>query len=295
MKINLIGWILSGLILLLLFFVVMLLKHPVKLIFTGKKANANIVGFHTIGNQQAPIARFGASNGKTIEVTSRSYSQALSIKPGTTVTVIYNEAHPADAQLLMWREFTMVAVLLGFIVFILVLWICALLLSPGSGFDDPLHILSWGIARYHLSPSRLPVFFILFCVITGTGLGTYFNFNSSINLRATGIRATGHVTGVKRVTARSNQNGQLLNSGLFAIISYTDLSGNTHNIRRSLAKPLSRLQQGDMVEVIYPRTDPANAVVNTWDELYFLPTFFALMFVAFLSMLLLILNGNIKI
>ena len=79
------------------------------------------------------------------------------------------------------------------------------------------------------------------------------------------------------------------------MIAYRDTSGEEHIIRRTLAKPVSRLVTGDEVEVLYPARHPARGVVNTWDEFYLMPMFFGLLTIAFLVLLRGLLSGSIPL
>jgi len=294
MNVHWLGWMLSAIVLILLVFICLFLKRPATLMLTGKRTEGVVTGIVKKGVLLSPVVQFISSNGKKVEVSSKNYSTTISIKLGEKVTLLYNPANPADAQLLMWREFTIVGFLLIFILVVLLLWISGLLVDPTAGLDDPLHVLSSIIILFKLTPWRLPLFFLLFCAIFSTGLGAYVNFKSSLELRADGIRVAGRVTETKWAGKRG-QNGAFYTNAAFAMISYMDLSRTTYSTRRSLAKPLSRLQKGDVVEVIYPPGNPAMGIVNTWDELFALPSFFAFMFFVFIAMLLLLLCGVIKL
>jgi hypothetical protein len=109
------------------------------------------------------------------------------------------------------------------------------------------------------------------------------------DLRSDGIKAVGHVTGIERVYAKSNDG--TTGSGMFPMIDFEDASGKPHTIKRSLAKPLSRLKEGDKVEVIYLAKKPDQGRVNTWDEFWPAPIFFGFCSIAFLVLLVLVLNG----
>lgn len=78
------------------------------------------------------------------------------------------------------------------------------------------------------------------------------------------------------------------------MIGYKDGTNTPHRIRRSLALPFSRLKTADLVEVIYPAGQPDKGVVNTWDELFLVPLFWAFMTLAFLVLFRHMLNGTIQ-
>ncbi len=294
MTINWVGWLLSAIMLLLLFGMVMALKSPVRLLFTGKTTKGAVAGvIKSKDGLLAPSVQFVAYNGTKVTVNSRNYTQTCALKVGDPVTVMYNPADPADAELLLWREFIMAGILLGFIIFVLLIWLTGMIMDPSDAPDDPLHILSRIVAHFRLSPLGFPMYFILTGAILSSGLGAYFNFKSSFDLRANGVKVAGLVTGTASAAARS-QGGNLTTSGKFAIISYMDSSGNKYNTRRSAVNFLAGLHEGDTVEVIYPPAHPAWGVVNTWDEIYFLPTFFAFMFVGFAVSFVYALNGYMR-
>jgi hypothetical protein len=130
-------------------------------------------------------------------------------------------------------------------------------------------------------------------VIPGCLISTYVLTKDLMNLLSNGIKVEGVVTGIKYSSSRLNNGDKA--SGIFPMIDYKDASGTLHTIRRSLAKPLSRLIAGDKVEVIYPPARPGEGVVNTWDELYPPPLFFGLFLLAMLTLLRLVLIGTIKL
>jgi len=285
-----VGWTLSVIVFLLIFSFLVVLARPARLIVIGKTATGVVAGVDTEGGLVSPKVRFESSGGKQLTVSSRVYSETISVRSGDAITVLYDPENPVNAQLLMGREFAMPGILLGLFIFVSGVWIGAVLMEPS--FDDPAHILSSIIVRFHLSPRRLPVFFILGCVIISTGPAAYINLKNSLSLRNDGVKITGHVIGTQWTGGRSRQ-GDLFKSAEFATISYKDLSGTTYTIRRSLAKPLSRLEEGDVVEVVYPPGHPEMAVVNTWDELYLLSAFFAFIFLASVALILRLWQDNL--
>ena len=183
------------------------------------------------------------------------------------------------------------AFVLGFIAFVIFLWTAVIVSSGVSTFNDPFHLLPRLIAHFHLSPVRFPILFILSIVIPACGIGTYWTYQSATNLRETGIKTIGHVTGSEWNSTRFNDGST--GSGLFPMITFEDASGTSHTIRRSLARPLSRLKAGETVEVIYPTGQPDMGVVNTWDEFWPPTIFFGLMFIAFIVLFRLTLNGSV--
>ncbi|MCX6286640.1 MAG: DUF3592 domain-containing protein [Bacteroidetes bacterium] len=291
MTINWVGGMLSVLVLGLLLLAGFMLQNSVRLLITGKRVEGVVVGMDTSSRLsgsstdtplKSPMVEFSVSTGERIRVSGRSYSESPSIRVGDLVTVAYSPSNPRNAQLLLWSDFPLVPAgfVLGFIAIILLIWVSGILISGNSKMDDPFHLLPALISHFRLNPVRFPALFILSIAIPACGLGTYLTLKTAIGLRSEGIRATGHVVGSQRVTSSLSDGST--GSGVFPMITFKDASGAPHIIRRSLAKPLSRLKPGDEVEVIYPARHPEQGVVNTWDEFWPPPLFFGFMMLAFI-------------
>jgi len=289
------GWIFSGVVLLLLFFLSMILKDPVRLSIKGKRAKGIVVAMAKVEGSEPdplrPIVEFVTSTGERASATSRELVGWSLSHLGDKVTVLYNPSNPSDAHLVMLNEYRGVGFILGFITIIILMWTTAIVSSRVSTFDDPFHLLPRLIAHFHLSPVRFPILFILSLAIPACGIGTYWTYQSATNLRNNGIKTVGHVIGSEWDSSTMNDGSKA--TGLFPMITFEDASGTSHTIRRSLAKPLSRLQAGEEVEVIYLTGQPDQGVVNTWDEFWPAPLFFGLMFIAFLMAFRLTLLGSI--
>ena len=295
-----VSWLLSAIVLLLLFLSGYIMKNSVRLLISGKRAQGIVVGMDSSSRLtsdtpkallQTPLVEFVTSEGEHIEVHGRSYSLKPSSKTGDEIKVAYEKSNPKNAQLLLWGEFPLgpAGFLLGFAVVIILMWMGGILISEDPTLDDPLHLLPNMIAHFHLNPVRFPVLFILFFAIPTCVVGTYWTYKTTADLRSNGIKAIGHVTGIERVYAKSNDG--TTGSGMFPMVDFEDASGTSHTIRRSLAKPLSRLKVGDKVEVIYLTKKPDQGRVNTWDEFWPAPIFFGFCSIAFLVLLFLVLSG----
>jgi hypothetical protein len=285
------GWVLSILVLLLLFGLVMFLKRPALLLISGNKSKGVVVAIKTNGEVKAPVIEFTTVKGEHVKIISPTSTPDPSIRIGDQVTVAYKPSAPQDALPLMFRELTLAWWILGFIAFILLIWISALLMAPEGGLDDPFHFLSRMIADLKLSPTRFPLYFMLPIVIFCTGLAAWVTMKDAIELRTAGIKVQGYVTGTE--VSSTTLSDHTTAKGEFAVIRYTDAHGAGHTIDRALAKPLSRLKTGDVVEVIYPPKRPDLGVVNTWDEFFVAPLVFTFFFLAFLSMGVLLVLGKI--
>lgn len=293
MTINWGGWIFSAVVLLLLFFISMILKNPVRLSITGKRAKGIVVAMAKVEGSEPdtlrPIVEFVMSTGERASATSRELVGWSLSHLGDKVTVLYNPSNPSDAHLVMLNEYRGVGFILGFITIIILMWIAVIVGSGGSIFDDPFHLLPKLIDHFRLNPVRFPIIFILSLVIPSCGFGTYFLTKQAIDLRSNGIIAPGYVAGYHESKSKMNDGSEA--SGVFPMIKYSDATGTSHTIRRSLAKPMSRLKSGDVVEVIYPIRHPDKGVVNTWDEFWPVPIFFGFLTVAFLMCFVLVLKG----
>ena len=291
---------LSILVLLLLVLSGYIMQNSVRLLLTGKRSLGIVVGMDSASHSAnvpvtapllSPLVEFVTSDGEHIKFSGRSYSVKPSSRIGDEVRVAYSGSNPKNAQLLIWNEFPVVPAgfILSFAIVIILMWIAGILISNDPTLDDPFHLLPAFIAHFHLNPVRFPVLFILFFAIPACFGGTYWTYQMAADLRANGIKVIGHVTGTKRVYSRSNDG--TLGSGVFPMVDFEDKSGITHTIRRTLAKPLSRLAAGDEVEVIYLAKKPDQGRVNTWDEFWPYPIFLGFCSIAFLVLFILVVYG----
>ncbi|MDP3312040.1 DUF3592 domain-containing protein [Lutibacter sp.] len=298
---NWIGWLLSLIIMLLLFVAGAILWNPLRLLISGKKVEGVVIGLAkspgSAGQDslKAPIFEFTTLNGEKTKVSGRDFSNSTSVYIGKTVPVAYEQSNPKNAQIMLFKEFPIgiVATLFGFAVFILLIWISGILISGDPRLDDPFHLLPMLIANLQLNPYRFPVYFLLSIVIPVSGTGTYLLTASALDLRANGIKTVGEVLRFERIISKTNDGRAT--SGIFPMVTYKDASGNSHIIKRSMAKPLTRLKPGDLVSVIYPAEHPDQGVVNTWDEFWPPPIFFGFVMIAFLWLLYLMLTGKIQL
>lgn len=300
-----VGWMMSAIILLLIFVTAAILQNSVRLLITGKRAEGLVVGMETLSSRlsnsteasplQTPIVEFVTSAGERVRVSGRAYSATASLGIGETVKVAYSESNPRDAQFLILKEFPLgiTGFMLGFTAFVLFIWISCILISKDPAYGDPFHILNKVIARFRLTPYRFPIFFLLSVVIPLCGLASYMLYKQAFDLRSNGIRVVGKIIGSEELETSTLSDNSTV-SGRVSMIEYKDASGAPHKIRRSLTTALSHLKTGDMVEVIYPAGQPNKGIVNTWDELYLVPLFFGFMALAFLILFRLLLCGHIQ-
>ncbi len=291
MTTNWVGWILSGIVLLLLFAVAAILKNSVLLLITGERSQGVVVGMDTSSTSlQSPIVEFVTSTGERVRVKSRTSSTSPSARVGDAVTVAYNPSQPRDAQFLLWREFLPAGFILGFTAFVLLIWISVVLISEEPANGDPFGLIPTVISHFRLHPFRFPLIFVLSAAILGSGLATYVLSKKALDLRSNGIKTVGHVIGSERTSSRLHDGSRV--SGVQAVIAYKDASGTEQTIRRSLTEPLSRLKTSDEVEVIYLARNPDKGVLNTWSELWLGPLIFGLFTLVFLVVLGLVLSSG---
>ncbi len=297
-----VSWLLSIVVVLLLLLAGYIMSNSVHLLITGKRAEGIVVGMDSSSRFSrepgkaalvSPMVEFVTSDGEHIRVSGRSYTSKLSLRTGDAIKVAYSPSNPKNTQFLLGQEFPLVPAgfVLGFAFIIILMWISGILVTGDSSMDDPLHLLPAVISHFKLNPIRFPALFILSLAIPACIVGAYWTSQTAIDLRTNGTRTVGQVTGSEWNSSRLS-DGSLAN-GLFPMIVFNDASGISHTIRRSLAKPLSRLKAGDKVEVIYLANHPNQGVVNTWDEFWPAPLFFGLMGIAFLVLLSLVLKGMI--
>ncbi|MDB4908434.1 MAG: hypothetical protein JWO05_3218 [Gemmatimonadetes bacterium] len=292
-------WLMSGVVLALFVMACAVVKGPIRLILTGVHAPAVVVGMAKSAGAAdqdsllSPVFEFITATGDRVKGQSRTFAPTPSAQVGDSVAIVYDAAAPADTQLLAWGELRFFVFMLAFIAFVLTTWMAAMLVSGDHSLDDPLGILPRVGRRLRLDPFRFPVLFILSLVIPACGVGTYVLVNRAIELRADGLGALGRVVTLEQRGSRSG-NGSI-SPGTFAFVTYQDRSGAAHTIRRSAAWPLSRLGVGDAVRVLYPPRHPALGVVDSWDELYLVPSFFGLMALAFCILLAGVLRGAIRL
>lgn len=312
---SLVGWVMSGIVLLLLFATILILKNPVRLLATGERARGVVVGMDTTvseglaespddaassaaGPLRSPLVEFVTRAGERVRVSGRSYSRTPSVRVGDAVSVAYDRARPESAQLMLMKEFAPGGYMLAFTGLILLIWMAFVLGSGDPTTGDPLHILSTVAVHLRLNPARFPMIVVVSLAIVVSSVGTVTWTRHGLDLRAHGITAVGHVVELRRETRPLNSSSgvnQKWVTGVFPVIEYEDASGVEHTFRGSTAKPLSRLNPGDAVEVIYLARRPETAVLNNWAELYLAPLLMGLFLIGFAAWLILLLRGVVRL
>lgn len=300
MTTNWVGWMISGIVLLLLFAVAAILKNSVLLLITGERSQGVVVGMDTSsaslsnsggeGGLQSPIVEFVTSTGERVRVSGRTYSASPSARVGDAVTVAYDPSLPQDAQFLLWREFPLVPAgfILGFTGLVLLIWISFVLLSGEPAYGDPFALINAVISHFRMNPYRFPVLLVLSAAILGCGLATYITSRQAIDLYFNGIKAVGHVIGSQTGTDSDGMSSE------HPVIVYKDAFRTEYEILGSASSgPLSSpLKTGDKVEVLYLARNPEKGVVNDWSEMWLLPLVFGSFTILFLLALFPTLHGT---
>src|SRR6185503_1302866 len=92
-----VGWTLSVIVFLLIFSFLVVLARPARLIVIGKTATGVVAGVDTEGGLVSPKVRFESSGGKQLTVSSRVYSETISVRSGDAITVLYDPENPVNA------------------------------------------------------------------------------------------------------------------------------------------------------------------------------------------------------
>lgn len=295
------SWFLSVLVLVLLILTGYIMQNSVHLFVTGERAQGFVVGMDSSSRTTSegvkeqlltPLVEFVSSDGEYIKVSGRSYSLKPSSQIGDVINVAYDPSNPKNAQLLLLEQFPLIpaGLLLGFAVFIILIWMGGILISNDPKLDDPFHLLPKLIAHFHLNPIRFPLIILLSIAILACVLGTYVTSQRGIDMHKNGIKTIGYVTGTERVYSKNNDGKTT--SGVFPMITFKDESGKSYNIHGSKTKPLSRLKTGDQVEVIYLANNPNKGVVNTWSEFWIPSLFFGFVMLTLLFLLYLVISGH---
>jgi hypothetical protein len=287
---NAVGWIMTAIVLFLLFLNGAILKRPVLLLLTGTRTTGVVMGWKQDSTVKTPIVEFLAGAGVRVRVAGRVSTPSSSLHEGDAVTVFFRASDPEYAQLLLLKEFLSSAVFLGITAFLVLFWMVAIMMSGDRGFGDPLGLIPRLVDHAQLNPVRFPQLFILALVVSGCAIAANSLYRDAVELRTQGIHVVGHVTDF-------GSRGSRLASGVsangwFPMIEYEDTSGSTRTIRRSLAWPLTRLHTGDAVGVIYLARRPEKGIVDCWDELYLPAVVFGLFMLAFGGIFVGVLRGT---
>lgn len=291
-------WVFSIFELIFLTITIVILMSPVKLLLTGNRTEATVVGLASEASSvkgadadllYTPIVEYYTLGGEKVTTQGSSYTPTSPFKVGDKTTVVYSPTNLKGAQILSWTELPLIpaGVFFAFFLFTLLIWISWILIDGTGNFNDPLGLLPKLIAHFHINPVRFPILFILSLALPCCIISSYVLTKEGIDLQAHGIRAVGHVDEDDHTFAGLeylNKSKGKSDSGR-VYVTFEDSKGETVTILRSLRRPLCRLAAGEAVEVIYPANRPNAAVVDTWDEIFLAPTVWGFFVVMFLIVL----------
>lgn len=291
-------WVFSILELIFLTIMVLILMSPVKLLLTGNRTEATVVGLASEASSvrdtnsdllYTPIVEYYILSGEKITSKGSFYTATSPFKVGDKTSVVYSPTNLKGAQILSWTELPLIpaGTFFAFFIFTLLIWISWILIDGTGNFNDPLGLLPKLIAHFHLNPARFPIFFILSLALPCCVISSYVLTKQGLDLHAHGIKAVGHVLAdddnFAGLEYLNKKNGKSDSGRVY--VTFEGSKGETVTILRSLRRPLCRLQAGEAVQVIYPANRSQAAVVDTWDEIFFAPTVWGFFVVMFLIVL----------
>ncbi len=293
-------WLFSIFELLFLTIMIVILMGPVKLMLTGNRSDATVVGLASRVSSSknlnpvmlyTPIVEFYTQSGEKVTTQGSYYAAKSPFKIGDKTKVVYRSTHLKDTQIVSWTELPLIpaGLFFGFFLFTLMIWISFILIDGNHTYDDPLGLLPWMISHFQLNPVRFPILFILSLAIPSCILGTYILTKEGIDLRANGIKVIGHVD------EQDDTFGaiEIYNKkGGIVYVTFEDETGFTVSIKTALHRPYSRLKPGEAVEIIYPVNKPQSAILNVWSEIFLLPVIFGLFTLMLLFVLWWILKNS---
>lgn len=290
MGINFIGWIFTCIVGCLLIVLVQVVWDECGLLLTGSRAEGVVVEVLDEGDVYRTIVEFTTAKGEKITYRSSNASAIPTATLGQVVKVVYKESNPNDAQILLWGETNLFVILalLFFIGIFSFIWLGIIKSTGDESMGDPLHLLPKAVWLFPYITVRIVAYIVLAFGIFGFGLTGNVFVREAYELRTSGIRVKGVVTGFDGKTATTN--GRTTSSEDFAIITYTDTSGGKYTITKSILKPVSRIKIGDTREVIYPTGKPNKGVENTWWVLWFPTFFFSAVVLLFISLMVMLHN-----
>jgi hypothetical protein len=292
MGINFIGWFFTIVVSIILIIWVQVVWDEVSLVLTGIRTKAVVVTLLDGGDLTNIEFEFKTAKGEKITCTSKNGSAlAPTVKAGDVVRVVYKESNPYSARIMSWGD-SGLWVILGILWFLFVfsyIWLGLIKMTGDESVGDPLHLLPKCSWLFPYVTMRITVYVFLAFGLFGFGLTDYVFAANAHELRTSGIRVTGIVTGFEDKNATTN--GITTSSKDFAIIRYVgDTSGGWYTIRKSIIKPFSNINIGDTRDIIYPVGKPDKGVENTWWVLWFPTFFFSAVVILFISLMVVLHN-----
>lgn len=290
MGINLIGWFFTIVVGIILLVWVQIVWSEVSLLISGARAKGVVVNVAEGDGTYTTTVEFTTAKGEKITYQGDNQNALPTAKVGQIVKVIYKESNPQYAQIQLWGEGKLM-VILGILWFLFVfsyIWLGLIKVSGDVSMGDPFHLLPKCTWLFPFVTIRIAAYAFLLFGLFGFGYTGYVFAAEGQELRTSGIKVTGVVTGFENNS--SSTNGYSTSSFDYAIIKYYDTSGGFYTIRKSIIKPISSIKIGDKKELIYPLGKPEKAVVNTLWALWFPTLFFSATVILFISLMVMIYN-----
>ena len=290
MGINFVGWFFTCIVSYLLIFLVQVVWNEGGLLLTGTRAKGVVVDVLDEGDLSRIVFEFTTGKGKKITHRSSNGNAIPTASVGQAVKVVYDESNPKDARVLLWGESSMFVILalLWFIGIFSFIWLALIKFTGDESFGDPFHILPKARWLFPYITMRSVAFIVIAFGIFGFGLTGYVFSKDARELRTSGIRVKGVVTGFDGKNATTN--GRTTSSQDFVLITYKDTLGSEHTIQKSIVKPFYRIKIGDAREVIYLARKPGDGVENNWWALWFPTLFFTAIIIVFITLFFMLLN-----
>ncbi|CAN5248262.1 hypothetical protein BH09BAC2_BH09BAC2_23060 [soil metagenome] len=290
MGINFIGWAFTCIVTYLLIFWVQVVWREGGLLLTGTRAKGLVVDVLDEGDISRIVVEFTTAKGEKITHRSSNGNAIPTATMGQVVRVVYNESNPNDARVLLWGESSMVVILalLWFIGIFLFIWLAIIKSTGDESFGDPFHVLPRAHWLFPYITTRSVAFLVILFGIFGFGVTGYVFSKEAIELRSSGIRIKGVVTGFDGKTVTTN--GRTTSSKDYVLITYKDTLGSEHTIQKSILKLFSHIKMGDTREVIYLARKPGDGVVNNWWVLWFPTLIFTAIIIVFITLFFMLLN-----
>lgn len=292
MGINFIGWFFTIVVGIILLVWVQVVWSEVSLFSMGSRTNAVVVSLLDEGDLKRVEFEFTTAKGEKINTKSKNgFALTPTYKPGQVIRVVYRESNPYNARILSWRDSSL-WVILGFFWFLFIfsyIWLGLIKISGDVSMGDPFHLLPKCTWLFPFVTIRFTAYIALAFGLFGFGFTGYVFAVKAQELRTSGIKVKGVVTGFENNS--SSTNGYSTSSFDFAIITYDcDNHGGWATVKKSIIPPISKIKIGDTREVVYLPDEPTDGVENTWLALWFPTLFFSATVIFFITLMVMLHN-----
>ena len=291
MGINFIGWFFTIVVSIILIVLAQVVWNQCSLLLTGARAQGVVVRVLKSGGTYNTVVEFNTAKGEKITYQSGNNNALPTAKVGQIVKMIYKESNPQYAQIQLWGEGKLLVILaiFWFLFVFSYIWLGLIKVSGDETMGDPFHLLPKCTWLFPFVTIRIAAYAFLSFGLFGFGATGYVFAVKAQELRTSGIKVTGVVTGFDSNSASTN--GRSTSSFDFAIIRYDcDTSGGWATVKKSILQPISNIKIGDTREVIYLPDEPTDGVENTWMGLWFPTLFFSATVILFITLMVMLHN-----